>query len=206
MKSRAGRRRPPKISLKKMLSILIIQALGVGIVISFFMPWVKVDIDMTKPIGFVGRQVDRFAKTDLFSSVTDRLSQTAAGVVGTRKSVNLTGFEIARSGRNRTTELFGGLLSLFGQQNKDPRRVVYLFAIPVIGAILAWLSIVAVKKSIFLLRGVAITNLGIAVVMASKLLNLSFSTEFVKVDLMIGIWMTCLGFFLMALIGFARLV
>lgn len=188
--------------MKKNVIRVLIQSCAGGIVISFFLPWVLVDVDMVKSIGFVGRQADRLAGTQTFSRFFKAVDRTAANFSGPREAVKLSGFDLARSGRNRTTELLSNVLTLFGQGSKDPRKIAYLFLLPLVGVALGWVSIMGLGRFTFILKASSVLSMLLSLYMAVKLWSISFDTELAKITLMPGIWACCGLFFFMGMIGF----
>jgi len=187
--------------MKKPAAKFVIMFASIGIGVAFFLPWVMVDVDMVKPVSAIGRQVDQATGTGFMSGMTDAFNRSATAVVGREKVVYLSGFQIARQGRSQTAEIFGGLMTFLGQKKKDPRNILYLFAIPLAGIILGGVSWFGMQKNTLLWRIAGIVSLGIASFMTYKLIGTSFDAEFAKVSLQFGIWLTCGLFFLLGVLG-----
>jgi hypothetical protein len=186
--------------VKKNILLWAVRGSAAAAVVAFFLPWASVDVDMAEPVGFFGRQMDKLAGTRLFEGLADTLT-AAPRAAGARRTVALSGFDLARQGRSRVAGLVGDLVTLFGSASKDPRRVVYLWGVPAAAALLGLAVEWGWGRSARLGRIAGGAALAVAAFMAWKLLTVSFSNEFARVGLLPGIWVTCGAFFAIGALG-----
>jgi len=151
------------------------------------------------------QKVDEAAGTKVFSEALSFVKGAARDLSGNRIAVGgrttLSGYGIARQGHSRAAETLSGIVNLFGYSDRDPRKIRYLYAIPALAVVLAWLITVAFAKSAFLRRIPAFAACGIAVFVVVRLTGATLSNEFAQVQLLYGLWGTCGAFFALGFFG-----
>jgi hypothetical protein len=175
----------------------------VAIVVLFFMPWVHADVDMIKPIGDTVQKMDQMAGGDgKVSGMLGAITSKAKTIMGKESTtVTLSGYKIASSGQTRTAQMMSSVLSLAGQGAKDPRKVVYVYGIPVAAVVMAFIILTMSKSWPAGSKLVSLLSILIACFATYKLITVATDTSFASATFMYGLWGTVIAYGVMGVSG-----
>ncbi|MBF0254430.1 MAG: hypothetical protein HQL11_04830 [Candidatus Omnitrophica bacterium] len=189
-------------SFQRRLSRLLALVFVVTVVLAFFLPWVKIEVNVAQYLRSPQSRTEDARKFFLITDLSRALTQTAAALTGMKATVHLTGNEAASLGEFRRESWRRDVVDFVRFGAEDSRNACYVYLFPLAALLLGLLAFWGADKSGFPLKTAGCFCLVIGMGMAFASENLAGRMDFAQVTAEFGYKLTALSFFVMGLFGF----
>jgi hypothetical protein len=184
--------------MKKFFIACAITACSVVVVMSFFMPWIKLDASATQ----VSRNLLSSAREKLGDSpwagkVIEGLSEvtdSVSNIGNLRMEAGITGADIPRMANDESNKLALSFIEIFSSGAKDLGKKSFLvYLVPGAALLILWLGIFQSGSKLAAFVTFAISGV-LAIGGFYKLVFMDLSNMFVKIEIGRGMWHTLFAY------------
>ena len=196
--------------MKKLIFSGLVIAASAIIIMSFFMPWAKVQASVTKASKELTGYADKELGDSPFAGKFIKKLDEVTGAISTMGDVEIKsivrGYKIPALVNSDSSKVALSLAQVLFKSAKGIDKKSYLvYLLPIFAVICAFLVIIGLKNKLYILL---MTIIGGAISIGGlyNLLTMDLSSTIVKISIERGLWYTMYAFLLIFLVGIAWLV
>ena len=196
--------------MKKLIMAALVVICAVVIVASFFAPWVRANVNVTKVAkGLTSNASDKLQNSPFAGKFINQFN-TATNAVGNLGDIEVktqvSGYDIPTLINKKSSREAIAILQILAKDTKDlDRKSMLVYLLPLFAILCIILAVVGLKNIIPVIA-MAVISGAIAIGGLYNLVTADLASLPVQVTIMNGLWQTMYGYLLICIISIAWLV
>lgn len=196
--------------MKKYVMAGLIVACGIMIIVSFFMPWARANVSVTKVAKGLTSAAEGTLKDSPFAGKFIKDLQKATDAIDSMGNIEVkttvSGYDIPTMVNKKSSKSAISLAQVFfaGADDLDKKSML-VYLMPALAIVCIFFALLAIKTKLFA-YGTAIIGAVIAAYGYYHLLNTNLVHEQYQIVILNGLWQTMLGYLLICILSIVWLV
>jgi hypothetical protein len=188
------------MNITKVIPASVIIVCSVVIVVSFFLPWAKADVSVTKVAGALTEKARTTLKGSPFAakviSGLDRATKTIGDAGDIQVKTAVSGYDIPTMINKKSSRIAISLAQVIFKDAKDlDKKSLLVYLLPLAGLLCIVLAFIGLR-SLAPVVIMAVLSGVISVVGLYNVLTADLSNEVIRISIEQGLWQTLYGFLL----------